>query len=577
MAEDGKIIYQVEVNSDRAVSEAKQGGERAGEAFSSGGKKHGGLFQEVMIGAARKVGEAFVNMAGKAIQGVEKIAQAGIEFNAKMEKYQTAFTTLIGDADAAAAAIEQIREDAAKTPFDVDSLTAANQALLATGMSAGDARNDVLNLANAIAATGGGSAELSRMAANMQQIRNTGKATAMDIRQFANAGINIYGLLADSMGITAAEAAELDVTYEQLTEAFAHAAEEGGIYAGAMEAQSQTFLGQMSTIKDNATQLAGTLTQDLFGALSENVLPQVQEWVSTLLEAAQENGISGAISAAKEILSNLVNSFIEGLPEMMDTGLEMIENFINGLASGDGHAGEKIGEILLTIITKIVEHFPKLLEAGVNLINHLVQGMGSVIDTLVEPIQDGIENILTKWQEAIDNAKQWGSDLVQSLIDGIKEKISAVGDAAREVAGKVREFLHFSEPDEGPLSDFHTYAPDMMKLFASGIEGNAVLVTHAIEDAFDIAPAIEGATFAGVSPDAYVSDRIAANAGLSTSAEGGINSLAQMVSDGFQSIGSRGSGVNTAILNVNGREFCRAIFEDQQIVTNDHGMSLIVT
>lgn len=529
-----------------------------------------------MIGAARKVGEAFVSMAGKAIQGIEKIAQAGVEFNAKMEKYQTAFTTLIGDADEAAAAIEQIRADAAKTPFDVDSLTAANQALLATGMAAGDARDDVMNLANAIAATGGGSAELSRMAANMQQIRNTGKATAMDIRQFANAGINIYGLLADSMGITTEEAAKLDVTYEQLSEAFAHAAEEGGIYAGAMEAQSQTFLGQMSTLKDNATQLAGVLTEDLFGALSENVLPQVQEWVSTILEAAQEGGISGAISAAKEILSNLVNSFIEGLPEMMDTGLTMIENFINGLAEGDGHAGEKIGEILLTIITKIAEHFPKLLEAGKNLIDHMIQGMGELVDTMIEPIQEGIENILTKWQEAIDNAKQWGADLVQSLIDGIKSKISDIGEAIGGVAGKIRERIHFSEPDVGPLSDAHTYMPDMMKMFASGIEGNAILVTHAIEDAFDLAPAIEGATFAGVSPDNYVSDRIAASL-PATGTDGGINSLAQMVSDGFQSISGRSSGMNTAILNVNGREFCRAIFEDQRIVTNDHGMSLIVT
>lgn len=527
-----------------------------------------------MVGAARRIGEAFINMAGKAIDGVKQIAQAGIEFNSKMETYQTAFTTLIGDADAAAAAIAQIREDAAKTPFDVDSLTAANQALLATGMDAGKARDDVLNLANAIAATGGGSAELSRMAANMQQIRNTGKATAMDIRQFANAGINIYGLLADSLGVTTEKAAEMDVTYEQLAEALAHAAEEGGMYEGALEAQSETFAGRISTLKDNATQLAGVLTEDLFSTLSVDALPMVQEWVATILEAAQTGGIEGAISAAKEILNNLITSFIEGLPDMLDTGLTMIESFISGIGQGDGHVAEQIGTILLTILTKIIEHLPKLLEAGKNLIDHMIQGMGSVIDKLVEPIQDGIENILTKWQEAIDNAKQWGADLIQSLIDGIKSKISAIGDAIGGVASTIRARIHFSEPDVGPLSDFSTYAPDMMKLFASGIEGNAVLVTHAIDNAFDIGPAIDDAVMSSFSPAAYASGQIAASSFMPAD---NVSGISQAVSDGLQGIGQMGSGVKTAILNVNSREFARAIFEDQQIVTNDHGMSLIVT
>lgn len=574
MAEDGKIIYQVEVKSDQAVAQAKEGGERAGKAISDAGKQHSGLFHEAMVGAARKIGEAFVDMAAKAVTGVKQIAQAGIEFNSKMETYQTAFTTLIGDADAAAAAIAQIREDAAKTPFDVDSLTAANQALLATGMEAGNARDDVMNLANAIAATGGGSAELSRMAANMQQIRNTGKATAMDIRQFANAGINIYGLLADSLGVTTEKAAEMDVTYEQLAGALAHAAEEGGMYEGALEAQSETFAGRISTLKDNATQLAGVLTEDLFSTLSVDALPMVQEWVATILEAAQTGGIEGAIAAAGEILNNLINSFIEGLPQMMDTGLEMIENFISGLGQGDGHVAEQIGQILLTIITKIIEHFPKLLEAGKNLIDHMIQGMGSVIDKLIEPIQNGIENILNKWQEAIDQARQWGSDLIQSLIDGIRAKISELTSTISEVAGKVRSFLHFTEPDVGPLSDFHTYAPDMMKLFASGIEGNAILVTHAVEDAFDIGPAIDGAVMSSFSPASYASGQIAAS---SLASADNVSGISQAVSDGLQGIGQMGSGVKTAILNVNGREFARAIFEDQQIVTNDHGVSLIVT
>ena len=192
MAEDGKVIFTVGLDDSNVASEGEAAGRKAGDGVERGAAPGANGFEQMMIGAARRIGEAFLDMAAKAVQGVEQIARAGIEFNAKMEQYQVGFETLLGSEEEAAKVMAQIRDDAARTPFDVDSLTQATRMMVSTGMSADDARKDVLNLANAIAATGGGSAELSRMAANMQQIKNTGKATAMDIRQFANAGINIF-------------------------------------------------------------------------------------------------------------------------------------------------------------------------------------------------------------------------------------------------------------------------------------------------------------------------------------------------------------------------------------------------
>ena len=417
MGEDGKIIYKVVIDDADAASEGEAAGRKAGDGVERGASRGTGAFKEMMIGAARAIGEAFVEMAAKAVQGVEQIAKAGIEFNAKMETYQTAFTTLIGDADQAAAAIERIRQDAASTPFDVDSLTSANQALLATGMDAEQARGDVMNLANAIAATGGGSAELSRMSANMQQIRNTGKATAMDIRQFANAGINIYGLLADYLGITAEEAANLDVTYEQLTGAFAHAAEAGGMYAGALEAQSQTFNGRMSTLKDNALQLAGALTEDLFNKLSGEGLPMVMDWVATLLEAAQTGGIDGAISAAQGILSNLLQTFLDSLPQMLDTGMTLLEQFLNGIGKSGSKVGSVILQILQALVTAIVNHGPQLLTSGINLILQLASGLIHALPQLLSMAGQLITGLFNAFRGA-----DWasiGSEIVNGVWAGI--------------------------------------------------------------------------------------------------------------------------------------------------------------
>ena len=96
------------------------------------------------------------------------VGGVGIAYNAQLEQYQTMFTTLTGSAEEADKIITQLQEDASKSPFDTASLIEANQYLISAGVEADEARSMINNLGNAIAASGGGSAELSRMAQNLQ-------------------------------------------------------------------------------------------------------------------------------------------------------------------------------------------------------------------------------------------------------------------------------------------------------------------------------------------------------------------------------------------------------------------------
>lgn len=85
----------------------------------------------------------------------------------------------------------------------------------------------------------------------------------------------------------------------------------------------------------------------------------------------------------------------------------------------------------------------------------------------------------------IGDALQWGKDMIDNFIGGIKSMIGAVGDAVKGVGDKIKSILGFSEPEEGPLSNFHTYAPDMMQLFAKGVKDNEQMLQDTVADAFD--------------------------------------------------------------------------------------------
>lgn len=175
----------------------------------------------------------------------------GLKYAAEFEMAEAGLTTLLKSTEKAKEVMANVKEDAAKsTMFGFQELLRGNQLLISTGIDASRARRDMNALADAIAATGGGNAELTRMAVNLQQIQSVGKASAVDVKQFAYAGIDIYGLLADSLGVTTAEVKKLDITYDMLTEALVKANGEGGRFAGASERLSQTLAGKWAAFKD---------------------------------------------------------------------------------------------------------------------------------------------------------------------------------------------------------------------------------------------------------------------------------------------------------------------------------------
>lgn len=276
------------------------------------------------IAKGQILGNVLTTLASKTLDAAVGFVQTGIEYNAQIEKYTTGFTNMLGSAEAANEAMKAIQEDAARTPFDVASLTEANQLLIGAGENAGYSRKLIMALGDAVSATGGGNVELSRMAGNLQQIANVGEATAVDIKQFAYAGINIYQVLADYTGKSVQDVQNMTISYDLLSEALIAASEEGGRYYNAMDAQSQTMNGRVSTLKDNVSQLAGLMT----GNLSEAVGTAISK-LNDMTVAAQEayktdgwtgligeiTGLSGVIDKAKSSLVGLkavADSFRKG-------------------------------------------------------------------------------------------------------------------------------------------------------------------------------------------------------------------------------------------------------------------------
>lgn len=284
------------------------------ESFANSTDKASGKSLAGAIAQGTIMAGVFSKLYAAALSAAEGLISSGIEYNAQIESYRVGLTNMLGDAEAANAAMQAIQEDAARTPFSVDSLTQANQLLISAGENAGYSRKVIMALGDAVSATGGGNAELSRMAANLQQIANVGKASAIDIKQFAYAGINVYQVLADYTGKTVQEVQNMTISYDLLSEALIAASEEGGRYYNAMDTQSQTMNGRVSTLKDNVSQLAGLMTGDLTSGIGV-VISKLNDMTVAAIEAYKQDGWWGMADAALSTIGpiNKVKEAIEGV------------------------------------------------------------------------------------------------------------------------------------------------------------------------------------------------------------------------------------------------------------------------
>lgn len=236
-----------------------------------------------------------------------------------------------------------------------------------------------------------------------------------------------------------------------------------------------------------------------FIAQVQEWLPLILEWVSPIIE-----GLKSYLTALAELAMAVLGAMVTWIREKI-SAIQQWMNEHQLFVQTTFSVIKTIIQAALTFIQTIFSSFYNILGSLTRAITAAIRGdWKSALDNLKNAVQTALSAVAKIFEtlkgtlksifsDIISAMKQWGRDMIDNLVNGIKEKISKVKEAVGEVANTIREFLHFSEPDIGPLADFSTYAPDMMKLFAQGITQNAGLITDAIQKSFNLQPVISRA------------------------------------------------------------------------------------
>ena len=280
----------------------------------------------------------------------------------------------------------------------------------------------------------------------------------------------------------------------------------------ALERGVDSIVGAMDNIVQKVVDIGQRVVPALVDAIvkaAPGLLDSAAQLVLTLGEAIIAN-LPELVKAGLEVIVTLANAIAAALPELIPTIVDVVLEIVDILTEPDTLSAlidaaitiiialaeglieampkliEKAPEIVMNLVTAIIQNAPKLIEAAVRLMATFARGIVDNISAVINAIGQMWTSLTDSIGNLISGAWNWGKDLINNFTEGIRNFINAPIDAVKGLAGRIKSFLGFSEPDEGPLSDFHTYAPDMVKLFAKGIEDNESIITDAISDVFTL-------------------------------------------------------------------------------------------
>mgnify|MGYP005764018133 CR=1 FL=1 len=272
------------------------------------------------------------------------------------------------------------------------------------------------------------------------------------------------------------------------------------IASGAWELIKNTILGPVLLLIDLVTGNFTQLKED-----AQNIWSNIQQAASTIWSGIKQVVSSLAqglvtqvvtlISGFKDTLGNLwemakqaastawtslKQAVVTAATNLKDSATQAVTNLKNSVSQAWENMKSAASQAWQNIKNFVVQTAENLKQLAVQAFQNLVSGIRNALSSLGDTVRNGFQSAISFITSLPSRALQWGKDFINGLARGIRNAIGSVTSAVSSVADKIRSFLHFSVPDEGPLTEYESWMPDFMKGLAKGIEKSKSIVTEAI-------------------------------------------------------------------------------------------------
>lgn len=410
---------------------------------------------------------------------------------ADLEMQQAAFETMLGSAEDAQKLLTNLRDLAAKTPFELKDLASASKTMLGFGVNVEDLLPYLKQLGDV---SGGSSERFGQLALAFSQIQATGRLMGQDLLQLINAGFNPLQVIAKETGETMAEVKERmsagGVSAQEVADAFAIATSEGGRFYEGMEKASQTLSGRLSTLKDDFVMLGISFAELIMPTIKVVVekIADFVKWLNSMDEGTKKFIITAAgiavaigpallvfaqmikaiqgIGIAIKVLSLLMNASVMGTPVgLIIAAVAALAAAVFLIIKNWGPISEFFINLWDKVKTVFVDTWETIkgyvVEKAQAVFGWLKENWPLIISILAGPIGIAVYQIIKHWDD-IKAAFQSAYDFIKNIVEKIREwmvdKLGAIIEPVRKVAESIKgAFSWLKDQLVG-----HSVIPDMV-------------------------------------------------------------------------------------------------------------------
>ena len=244
----------------------------------------------------------------------------------------------------------------------------------------------------------------------------------------------------------------------------------------------QNLVSTLQGIWSGLTQIASGAWELLKNTILAPVLLLIDLVTGNFTQLASDaqniwNNIKNAAAQIWSGIKQVVSSIASGLANGVKIAIAGLQNALSSIWSAVKNAASNAWNGIKSFVVNTANN---LKQAAVNAFNNLVSGIRNTLSSLGNIVRNGFQSAISFITSLPSRALQWGADFINGIARGIRNAIGAVTSAVSNVASKIRSFLHFSVPDEGPLTEYESWMPDFMKGLAKGINQSKKIVTDAV-------------------------------------------------------------------------------------------------
>ena len=188
------------------------------------------------------------------------------------------------------------------------------------------------------------------------------------------------------------------------------------------------------------------------------------------------------LNAAIPIILALVDGIVQNLPSIIQSAQDIISTLSSGLVQFIPYILKAIGQVLLALIKAIISNIPAIAETAIKILSAFASSLTGATPKVVTAAKNIPTRIKEIFTSLVNSAKTWGSDFMNAFTGSIKSKANDLVSNVSGLAKKIRSYLHFSRPDEGPLRDYETWMPDMVEGLAGSLKKRSHVLTDAVQD-----------------------------------------------------------------------------------------------